>query len=209
MCDYRPKLCWALANQIAHMSASSLLTVCAGYMSNSRSLAASFPSVFFSPSSLLSYFLILLFCFTFYYLFWLFWVFIVVHGLLLALSGMSCGMWDFSSLTSDRTQIPCMGARSPIHCTTRDVPHITFLVFSSVVQSQSCLTLQPHGLQHTRLPCLSPTPGACSRSMSIESMMPSTHLILCLPLLLLPSIFPSIRVFSNEYPSSYPFSSVQ
>ena len=34
--------------------------------------------------------------------------------------------------------------------------------------------------------------------MSIELMMPSNHLILCCPLLLLPSIFPSIRVFSNE-----------
>ena len=34
--------------------------------------------------------------------------------------------------------------------------------------------------------------------VSIESMMPSNHLILCHPLLLLPSIFPSIRVFSNE-----------
>ena len=36
------------------------------------------------------------------------------------------------------------------------------------------------------------------KPMSIESMMPSNHLILCHPLLLLPSIFPSIRVFSNE-----------
>ena len=36
------------------------------------------------------------------------------------------------------------------------------------------------------------------RIMSIESVMPSNHLILCCPLLLLPSIFPSIRVFSNE-----------
>ena len=34
--------------------------------------------------------------------------------------------------------------------------------------------------------------------MSIESVMPSNHLILCHPLLLLPSIFPSIRIFSNE-----------
>ena len=34
--------------------------------------------------------------------------------------------------------------------------------------------------------------------MSIEAVMPSNHLILCCPLLLLPSIFPSIRVFSNE-----------
>ena len=36
------------------------------------------------------------------------------------------------------------------------------------------------------------------RLMSIELVMPSNHLILCCPLLLLPSIFPSIRVFSNE-----------
>ena len=58
-------------------------------------------------------------------------------------------------------------------------------------------SLQPHGLQNARLPCPSPTPRACS-NMSIESVMPSSHLILCRPLLLLPSIFPSIRVFSNE-----------
>ena len=44
---------------------------------------------------------------------------------------------------------------------------------------------------HHQLPSL-PKP------MSIESVMPSNHLILCRPLLLLPSIFPSIRVFSNE-----------
>ena len=37
-----------------------------------------------------------------------------------------------------------------------------------------------------------------TQTMSVESVMPSNHLILCRPLLLLPSIFPSIRVFSNE-----------
>ena len=48
--------------------------------------------------------------------------------------------------------------------------------------------------------------------MSIESVMPSNHLILCCPLLLLPSIFPSIRIFSNEstlrirWPKSWHFS---
>ena len=48
--------------------------------------------------------------------------------------------------------------------------------------------------------------------MSIESVMPFNHLILCCPLLLLPSIFPSIRVFSNElashirWPKDWPFS---
>ena len=55
-------------------------------------------------------------------------------------------------------------------------------------------SLPPHGLQHTRLPCPPTTPGAF-KLMSIESVMPSNHLILCRPLLLLPSTFPSIRVF--------------
>ena len=40
--------------------------------------------------------------------------------------------------------------------------------------------------------------------MSIELVMPSNHLILCFPLLLLPSIFPSIRVFSNEFGIGWP-----
>ena len=61
-----------------------------------------------------------------------------------------------------------------------------------------CGSLQPHGLQHVRPPCPSPTPRACSKFMCIESMMPSNHLILCHPLLLQPSVFPSIRVFSNK-----------
>ena len=40
--------------------------------------------------------------------------------------------------------------------------------------------------------------GSLPKPMSIESVMPSNHLILCRPLLLLPSVFPSIRVFCNE-----------
>ena len=59
-------------------------------------------------------------------------------------------------------------------------------------------SLRPHESQHARPPCPSPTPGVHSDSTSIESVMPSNHLILCHPLLLLPSIFPSIMVFSNE-----------
>ena len=64
--------------------------------------------------------------------------------------------------------------------------------FSHSVVSDS---LQPHELQHTRLPCPSLSPRVCSNSLSIESMRPSSHLILCYHLLLLPLIFPSIRVF--------------
>ena len=58
-------------------------------------------------------------------------------------------------------------------------------------------SLQPHESQHARPSCPSPTPGVHSDT-SIESVMPSSHLILCRPLLLLPPIPPSIRVFSNE-----------
>ena len=47
-------------------------------------------------------------------------------------------------------------------------------------------------------PVLPHLPECAQNSVSAESVMPSNHLILCCPLLLLPSIFPSIRVFSNE-----------
>ena len=67
--------------------------------------------------------------------------------------------------------------------------------FSCSVVSDS---LQPHGLQHTRLPCPSPTPGAYSYSCPLNWWCLPTILSLCCPLLLLPSIFPSIRVLSNE-----------
>ena len=58
-------------------------------------------------------------------------------------------------------------------------------------------SLQPHELQHARPPCPSPTPGVYPNPCPLM-VMPSKHLILCRPLLLLPSIPPSIRVFSNE-----------
>ena len=78
--------------------------------------------------------------------------------------------------------------------------YLCFSQFSCLVVSYS---LQPCGMQHARLPCPSPTPRACSSSCPLSQhvhwmVIPSTHLILCCPLLLLPSIFPSIRVFSNE-----------
>ena len=61
--------------------------------------------------------------------------------------------------------------------------------FSRSVVSDS---LRPHELQHARPPCPSPTSGVYPNSR------PSSHFILCRPLLLLPPIPPSIRVFSNE-----------
>ena len=53
-------------------------------------------------------------------------------------------------------------------------------------------------MQHSRPPCPSPVPRSSLKLTSIESVMPSKQLILCHPLLLLPPIPPSIRVFSNE-----------
>ena len=77
---------------------------------------------------------------------------------------------------------------------------LRFPQFSSVQFSHSVMsyTLRPHESQHTRPPCPSSTPRVHSDSTSIKSVMPSSHLILCRPLLLLPPIPPSIRVFSNE-----------
>ena len=66
-------------------------------------------------------------------------------------------------------------------------------LFRFLVVSDS---LRSHGLQHASLLCPSLCPEAYSNS--VESMMPPNRLVLCHPLLLLPSIFPSIRVFSNE-----------
>ena len=70
------------------------------------------------------------------------------------------------------------------------------LLFSRSVMSDF---LQPHGLQQARLPCPSPSPGVYSNSSPLMmAVMSSNHLILCCSLLLLLSIFPSIRIFSNE-----------
>ena len=66
-----------------------------------------------------------------------------------------------------------------------------------VVQSLGCVRLfATHGPQHARLPCLSSSPGVCSNSCPLTQwcfLTISSH-----PLLLLPSFFPSIRVFSHE-----------
>ena len=69
--------------------------------------------------------------------------------------------------------------------------------FSQSTCSVVSNSLQPDGLQHTRPSCPSPTPGVYSDSCPLSrQVMPFNHLILCHPLLP-PSIFPSIRVFSN------------
>ena len=82
------------------------------------------------------------------------------------------------------------------------VPISFVVVCYSTVQfsfvAQSCLTLC-NPMNYTCQASLSITNSrSLPKLMSIELVMPSNHLILCRPLLLLPSIFPSIRVFSNK-----------
>ena len=66
--------------------------------------------------------------------------------------------------------------------------------FSCSVMSNSLELLRPHGRQHARPPCPSPTPGAYPNSCPLSWWCHPT----CHSLLLMPSIFPSIRVFSNK-----------
>ena len=88
------------------------------------------------------------------------------------------------------------------HDSAHNTEHLMFvscLWLSSSVQSLSCVRLfvTPWTVAHqASLSIINSRSPA--KPMSIESVMPSSHPILCRPLLLLPSIFPSIRVFSNE-----------
>ena len=78
--------------------------------------------------------------------------------------------------------------------------YISSVQFSLVQFSHSVVSdsSRPLGLQHTRPPCLSPTPSVYSNSCPSSRWCHPTISSLCRPLLLSPSIFPSIRVFSNE-----------
>ena len=84
--------------------------------------------------------------------------------------------------------------QSPANALISDFQPLSSVQFSSV--SQSCLTLcNPMNCSTPGLPVHHQLPES---TQTHESVMASNHLILCHPLLLLPSIFPSTRVFSNE-----------
>ena len=72
---------------------------------------------------------------------------------------------------------------------------LLLLFFTHLVVSDS---LRPHGLKHAMLPCPSLCPRVCSNLCPLSQWCHSTILFLCRSLLLLPSIFPRIRIFSNE-----------
>ena len=99
-----------------------------------------------------------------------------------------CGIWETKKLSNlDKVILPWLKMARP---------GVNSLCLCSV--TWSCPTLQPHGLQHARLPCPSPSPRICSKSSPLSQWYYPTISSSVCPLLFLPSIFPSIRVFSNE-----------
>ena len=120
-----------------------------------------------------------------------------VHGILQAriLDWVAISYSRGSSQPRDQTYI------SRVSCIGKWILyHLGSLKVSlSSVQSLSCVRLFVTPRTAARQASLSITNSQSSLKLtSIESVMPSSHLILCRPLLLLPSIYPSIRVFSNE-----------
>ena len=106
------------------------------------------------------------------------------------LGGPSAALFGWQS--PPRMPLPAAGAHSAL------LPQFSSVQFSSV-QSLSCVWLFATPWTAAHQASLSITNSwSLLQLMSIESVMPSNHLILCRPFLLFPSIFPSIRVFSNE-----------
>ena len=91
----------------------------------------------------------------------------------------------------------CISCLYPLNIRVYSDPYLLMTQFSSVV-AQSCPTLcNPMNCRTAGLPVITNC-QSLPKLMSIESVMPSHHLLLCRPLLLLPSIFPIIRFFSKE-----------
>ena len=84
------------------------------------------------------------------------------------------------------------------HCKSLVVKALRQLLLLLLSYQAVSDSLKPNELHHARLLCPSLSPQGSSKIMSIESMMSFNYLILYHPLLLLPSSFPSIRVFSKE-----------
>ena len=94
--------------------------------------------------------------------------------------------WNYACLAHHRSVCRLSKYKNPNH---------VVLQFSRSVVSDS---LRPNALQHSKLPCPSPTPRAYSNSCPSSWWLPSNHLILSCPLLFLHSVFLSIKVFYND-----------
>ena len=104
-----------------------------------------------------------------------------------------------SSLRSSELQVQIIISIMFVNWTQENKQGYWQSIFSSV-QSLSHVSdsLQPHESQHAKASLSITNSQSSPKLTSIKSVMPSCHLILCHPLLLLPPIPPSIRVFSNE-----------
>ena len=93
----------------------------------------------------------------------------------------------------------CPTLCDPMNCSTPGIPvHYQLLEFTQTHILRVSDAIQPSHPLSSPSPPIPIFPWSLPKLMSIESVMPSSHLILCRPLLLLPPIPPSIRVFSNE-----------
>ena len=101
-----------------------------------------------------------------------------------------------SGMSKGQDRIEAGGEDAAVNSTGETALYISSVQFSSV--DQSCSTLCNHMNHSTPGLLVHHQPRSSLRLTSIKSVMPSSHLILCHPLLLLLSIPPSIRVFSNE-----------
>ena len=121
-----------------------------------------------------------------------------VHGISQAriLEWVAISFFRQSSWLRDQTQVSGIGRWILYHWTTRS-PWLGLVQFSSV-QSLSHVQLFATRFAAHQASLLITNSPSLLKLMSIESMMPSNYLTLCRPLLLLSSIFPSIRVFSHE-----------
>ena len=91
------------------------------------------------------------------------------------------------------------GNGNPLQCSCLENPRDEGAWWAAVYGfAQSRTRLKRLSSSSSRPPCPSPTPQSSLKLMSIDSVMPSSHLILSHPLLLLPSVFSSIGIFSNE-----------
>ena len=78
----------------------------------------------------------------------------------------------------------------------KDSGNLVMIYYVVVVHSVVSYSLRPHGLQHARLPCPSPSPRACSNSYPLSQWCHPTISSSVIPFSPLPSVFPSIKVFS-------------
>ena len=111
-------------------------------------------------------------------------------------------MWDLVHWPGIELGPPSLGAQGLSHWITREVPRHSFLYLLNIVQfssvTQSCPTLfDPMDCSTPGLPVHHQLPELAQTHVHLVSDA-TQHLILCHPFLLLPSVFPSIRVFSNE-----------